>query len=234
MKKILVVLVLLLGVLGLAGCDGNKVDFEADILSAFSTLENSLNGTVVVTTTYGEETLRTELRYAFVREGDIVTIDELMYKQTDPEEMHVYVKDNVAYILEDGLKVKSTLSGAEEQAIINDYGFESFMGEIIAMYDAAFFAALTVTEVTEDVRGGKVAHLTLDLSAYTGDKINKENVTSFQIIASYSLENRLLSVENNILRGSVESSIVINFGTTEKPQIAFPTDLSSYLEAQYN
>lgn len=240
MKKILVLLVLLLGVFGLAACDGNDVDFEADILSAFQSFENSLDGSVVITTTMGDETLVTELKYAFVREGDTVTIDEMMYKQVDGDEMHVYVKDGVAYILEDGLKVKSTLSSAEEQAILDDYGFENLFSEMIALYNAAFFSALTLDDVTEDSLTGVLATFTLDLAKYTGTAINKENVTGFTMEVQYTPEvarndtTRIFSVVNTILRGDVESTITLEFESLSKPVITFPTDLNTYVEAQYN
>lgn len=240
MKKILVLLVLLLGVFGLTACDGNDVDFETDILSAFQSFEDSLNGSVVITTTMGDETLVTELKYAFVQEGETITIDELMYKQVDDEEMHVYVKEGVAYILEDGLKVKSTLSSAEEQTILADYGFANLFSEMIALYNADFFSALILDEVTEDSLAGVLATFTLDLAKYTGTEINKENVTGFTMEVQYTPEvasidtTRIFSVVNTILRGEVESTIAFEFESLTKPVITFPTDLNTYVEAQYN
>lgn len=232
MKKILTMFMLTVLAVVLMGC-GKKDDvvpapktytsaaLELAVFDLIESYRGANNYGVKLTSNDVETTLVTEIK---MNKTDSA-ITTMMYNQTGGENnLHVYVSDDTAYMLNpDGSKIKYPMGVAEQASIIRDYGFAKFIEdvEVLLLDDAALYAALPASvDVTSNV-----ATFALDLLTYTGTFFTEANAVNLKITFTGLA---ITAIEIEVTKEAGVMSNKVEFLGTAAQTITLPADLSTY------
>lgn len=144
--------------------------------------------------------------------------DEFFYQIKGNITTMTYVKGDTAYMLDESVKKKATLSSGEKEALVKDYNGSEFLSKVASFYDeAAFFTALEVVNEKE---------FKLILNKYEGKALNVNGIDSVTLKVEYS-EGYVTKVELSYSNGSKVSVSYRGFG---HQTITEPSDLNTYTE----
>ncbi|MDD3382771.1 MAG: hypothetical protein PHT83_04660 [Bacilli bacterium] len=233
MKKIFTLFMLVLLAFILVGCDKDDPIIEAPTTYASATLEFAVfelienyrtadNYGVKLTSDDGETTLVTEIKMN--KTG--TAINSMAYTQTGGEsDMHVYISENMAYMLTvDGDKIKYSAGATEQAAILSSYGFAKFIEDVEALLldDAALYAALPASvDVTNNV-----ATFALDLLTYSGTYFTEADSANLKITFTGTA---ISAIEIEVTKASVVMSNKVEFLGTTAQTVTLPADAASYV-----
>lgn len=177
-------------------------------------------GSAKITAENEEGLMTSELVFNLAENGDV---SSLMYKLVDKDEMHVFVKDGVAYLLANGAKTKSTLTAQEKIKLKDDYSFAKFAETIAKFYNEdAFYNAI---EIVKNENG--VVEVKLQLAKYNGNVFVTEGKDEVKVLVSINNE-KVTKVEVQTKEGTKTSKAIIEYLGTGNQNITYPTDLDSY------
>lgn len=144
--------------------------------------------------------------------------DELFYEVKGNVTVSTYVKGDVSYMLNEGVKRKATLFNNERLALINDYNGNEFLEKVASFYDeAAFYNALEVVSATE---------FKLIPNKYSGTSLNVNGIDQITLKVTFNGEY----VSKVELIYSNGSKVTVEYRGFDYQTIKAPNDLSSYTE----
>lgn len=244
MQKFLKFFMLLLVTICLIGCgdkgnNGGKKDkdYYQIVMNAKKEYSESASGNVYIEI-IGDVTVTTEFVYNF--NGNL--IDTLKHVQKVGEDQYeAYVKDNVAYVNDKGVKTKANIFDMEQEQIVELYGFDGVTEEFFKTFDKAFFDALKA----ESDKDGVVT-LNFDLNKYvlnvdglSDEEMDEvierhtnitENIKSIVVKITYSNDKMTKFESTWTDKNDKVSKINMELRGTGKQEITFPTDLDSYVK----
>ncbi|HPT88956.1 MAG TPA: hypothetical protein PLY84_01090, partial [Bacilli bacterium] len=179
--------------------------------------KNALQGSVRFEAGPDSDVLVTELKYIFKEENNEKILDQLMVKQTQGnEEWSLYIKDKVAYINNEGEKVKENLTDNDLKVKIQEFGFAAFIEDVEAIFDENFYAAATIQSKTDS----KVI-VELDLDKYDGSLNVSGEITKLELVVDFT-NNQVSKITVNVTRNQTVYFIKVTFVGTSNVQIEFP------------
>lgn len=192
-----------------------KLDNE--IKAIIEAYKNALQGSVRFEAGPDSDVLVTELKYIFKEENNEKILDQLMVKQTQGnEEWSLYIKDKVAYINNEGEKVKENLTDNDLKVKIQEFGFAAFIEDVEAIFDENFYAAATIQSKTDS----KVI-VELDLDKYDGSLNVSGEITKLELVVDFT-NNQVSKITVNVTRNQTVYFIKVTFVGTSNVQIEFP------------
>ena len=180
---------------------------------------DSLNGNIVVDLVKGDENKKIEVIYNY---KDKQNVESLKYEITGVVTSHVYVKDEVIYMLSNETKSQENLTSSSSNMLIETYGVKSILEPALAFYnEAAFYQALSFVEFKDGV-----AKYTLDLTKYLGTSINGSGKEAVELYVSYV--DKAITVIEFVSVAEKTNKVKVQFLGLEKAKITYPNDLKSY------
>ncbi|MDD3348427.1 MAG: Ig-like domain-containing protein [Bacilli bacterium] len=136
----------------------------------------------------------------------------------------VYIKDGYAYMNSNDTTSKTILTAAENQRLVNQYGFRKVAEQVIAYcQDDNLFAVMSFKNEEDGV-----TTFDIDVAQYKGNIMDFAGVSSAQLIVKLvddevvEVELVVVKINTYIIKGS--------FLGTGTQSIVYPTDLSTYPE----
>lgn len=188
-----------------------------DKINAYLT---ATSGNFILFTSDGVDELTLELQF----NAEAGLFKEAKYVENGASNGAVYIKDGYAYMSSNGATSKTILTTAENQRLVNQYGFSKVAEQVIAYcQDDDLFAVMNFKNEEDGV-----TTFDIDVANYKGSVMDFAGVSSAQLIVQIVndevVEVELVVVKTNtyIIKGS--------FLGTGTQSIVYPNDLSTYPE----
>lgn len=194
----------------------HEIDDLATLLK--NTLDKYLTSSsfnVEITTVNGGATSVMKMIY---NKGTNNLYDEFYYEIKGNVTLMTYVKGDTAYMLDETVKRKTTLTQSEKEALAKEYNASEFLSKVSSFYDeAAFFDALEVVNEKE---------FKLVLNKYNGKALKVDGIDSVTLKVDFS-GGYITKVELIYSNGS---KVTVNYQGFDHQTITEPNDLSTYTE----
>lgn len=203
-----------------AGYSRNQLMSDLIILKNEYFTANSVN--VKIETALGNIVTTSNLIYNKDSNG---LFEELKYEIKGNVHSALYVKDGMAYMLQETAKIKSELTGNEDSILATKNSASAILKDVTCFYNEdAFYAALEKVKEENNQVVFKV-----NLNDYLGSMLKVDGVDSITFVVTLHNEKIIDALLVYVTQG-ITTSTKVYYNGTDKQTIEFPNDLDSYVE----